>query len=74
VPDLEQGTEDDTMETDGEVVVDDTHDDTITGVLDGRGEVSLKSHFSQELIGVTVEVVALAFVEIDLLDDYGGTP
>lgn len=70
VPSLEQGTDEATVVTDGTVEVESVDGLVITGMLSGYGQVVVKSHFDQQPVGVTVEVVGMAFREVRLDSDY----
>ena len=71
VPFLEQGNEQDSVVRNGEVVVSAVEEGlTVTGYLDGHAEGDLKSNFGQRPLGISVELLAMAFNEVRLLDDY----
>jgi len=70
VPDYEQGSNPDTRVVDGEITVDSVGDQAVTGSFDGRASVDLESYFGARPLGISIEVLAMAFHELPLLDDY----
>ncbi len=70
VPYLEQGSDSGNTEVEGEVVVRSLADGRVTGYVGGRASASLKSHFGQRALGISVELGAMAFNEVRLLGDY----
>jgi hypothetical protein len=65
VPEREQGVDLDSMEVSGEVVITSAADDLVSGYMQGRGAGMLKSHFTQEHLGVRYEIAAMQFEQID---------
>lgn len=70
VPDLEQGDEPGSVVSEGQIVIQAVSENTVTGYFDGAASADLKSNFGQRPLGISVEVVAMAFNEVRLLDDY----
>jgi hypothetical protein len=70
VPDLEQGTDHSQTVLEGDIVIDTVRDRLVTGRLLGHGHMELVSFFGQRPLGISVDLVAFAFKDVRLVDDY----
>jgi len=64
VPEREQGVNIDSMEVSADMAITSAADGLVSGYMQGRGGGMLKSHFTQEDLGVRYEVAAMKFEQI----------